>query len=174
MKNPLISIGLPTYNGSLRIKPAIESVLNQEYTHWELIISDNASEDDTQIICEQFRRQDQRIKYYRQTINLGAVANFQAVLHKANGAYFMWLGDDDALSCNYIKECAEFLMAHQDYVLVGGKAEYYLHDNTFLYQGAIIDLEQELATDRVLSYYSQVSDNGIFYGLIRPQELKKI
>src|SRR5438552_18501845 len=82
---PLISIGLPTYNRSATLAKAIESVLSQDYRNIELLISDNASTDDTEAICLKVARQDKRVKYLRQQTNQGPVANFREVLRRSGG-----------------------------------------------------------------------------------------
>ena len=74
---PRVSIGLPIYNGERRfMSEAIESVLAQTFTDFELIICDNASTDRTPEICQQYARRDKRIKYYRNEKNIGILVNF--------------------------------------------------------------------------------------------------
>ena len=74
-----VSLGLPVYNGERFVGQAIQSVLDQTFTDFELIISDNASTDSTPDICEDFARKDPRIRYIPQEINIGAKANFNRV-----------------------------------------------------------------------------------------------
>ena len=93
--SPTMSIGMPTYNHSNLITRAIESLLNQSFHDFELIISDNASSDDTQIICQAYASRDPRIRYIRKPINIGAAANFEFVLKSARGIFFMWAASDD-------------------------------------------------------------------------------
>lgn len=97
MSNPKISIGMPVYNGSIYIEEAINSVLNQTFKDFELIISDNASIDDTENICNKYLALDSRIHYIRQDKNIGGINNFKFVLDNSSGKYFMWLAADDAL-----------------------------------------------------------------------------
>ena len=85
--NPLVSIGMPTYNGSKYIRQALVSLINQSYRNFELIISDNASTDNTEAICKEYRRRDKRIKYIRQKKNIGPINNFNFVLKEAKGEY---------------------------------------------------------------------------------------
>jgi glycosyltransferase involved in cell wall biosynthesis len=84
-------------------------VLAQEYGRIELVISDNASDDGTEEICRQFARSDVRIRYHRQSRDIGLVPNFNAVLHLAEGTYLKWMGDDDWLMPTYVKRCVEVL-----------------------------------------------------------------
>jgi glycosyltransferase involved in cell wall biosynthesis len=80
MSKPLVSMGLPVYNGERYIRQAIDSLIAQDYENFELIISDNASTDSTKDICEEYARNDKRIKYSRNTANLGGSANAKKVL----------------------------------------------------------------------------------------------
>lgn len=100
--SPFVSIGMPVYNGANYIDKAIASILNQTYTNFELIISDNHSTDSTCIICEQASQGDSRIKVVRQERNTGAIANFQFVLHEAKGDLFMWAAHDDIWDPNWL------------------------------------------------------------------------
>lgn len=95
MKMPQVSIGMPVYNGEKFIREALDSLLAQTFTDFELIISDNASTDGTEAICREYAAKDSRIRYVRQAKNLGPVANFKYVLDEAVGEYFMWAAHDD-------------------------------------------------------------------------------
>lgn len=98
-----VSIGMPVYNGEKYIQSALDSLLRQSYAEFELIISDNASTDSTESICRLYAGKDSRIKYFRQPYNFGAAANFQFVLDKARGTYFMWAACDDKWSPDWIE-----------------------------------------------------------------------
>lgn len=92
---PEVSIGLPVYNGSTYLREALDSLLAQTFSSFELIISDNGSTDDTADICSTYARRDARIRYIRQEQNCGAMANFQFVLDNARGRFFCWAAADD-------------------------------------------------------------------------------
>lgn len=94
-KKPLVSIGMPVFNGEKYIIKALDSLLNQTFSNFKLIISDNASTDNTQIICEEYALKDNRIRYVRQPENRGALFNFKFVLNNSMGKYFMWAAHDD-------------------------------------------------------------------------------
>ena len=79
-QNPKVSIGIPTYNRLGSLKRTLNSISNQTYQNLEIIISDNASTDGTQKICQKFCEADKRIKYILQPYNRGANANFMEVL----------------------------------------------------------------------------------------------
>ncbi|MCH9054911.1 glycosyltransferase [Synechococcus sp. PCC 6716] len=103
-ENPKISIGMPVYNGARYIREALDSLLAQTFTEFELIISDNASIDNTEAICREYAAKDHRVRYIRQSQNLGASANFKFVLDKALGEYFMWAAADDIWDKNWIEK----------------------------------------------------------------------
>lgn len=92
---PKVSIGMPVYNGAQFIREALDSLLAQTFTDFELIISDNASTDGTEAICREYAATDRRIRYVRQPENSGAMSNFKFVLNEAVGEYFMWAAHDD-------------------------------------------------------------------------------
>ena len=115
--NPLVSIGMPVYNGERFIRQALDSLLGQNYENFELIISDNVSTDGTQEICLEYAARDERIRYYRNENNLGALANFNRVLGLAQGPYFMWAAHDDVWEPSYISTLLRDLVSDSDAVL---------------------------------------------------------
>lgn len=94
--NPLVSIIMPAYNASAYIAEAIESVLDQTWTNWELIIVDDGSTDDTLQIAQQYAAKDNRIQVYHQSNQGGCVARNTALKH-INGDYVQYLDADDKL-----------------------------------------------------------------------------
>ncbi|HXP48356.1 MAG TPA: glycosyltransferase family 2 protein [Bacteroidia bacterium] len=93
---PLISIGIPTYNRPEGLKRTLNCILSQTYTKIEVIVSDNASVN-TEVakILNEYNTKDPRIKFYIQNNNIGQISNFEFVLSKALGKYFIWAADDD-------------------------------------------------------------------------------
>ena len=118
MSTRFISIGLPIYNGGEAVRRALDGLIAQSHSHFELIISDNASTDDeTRAITEEYARHDSRIRLTRQPVNLGAVQNFIWVLQQARGDYFMWAAHDDFWSQNFIEVLANRLDASPQAIL---------------------------------------------------------
>ena len=112
---PMISIGMPVFNGAETIAAAIESILEQTFSDFELIISDNCSTDGTANICSRYAKQDDRIRLIRQHHNIGASANFKYVVGKARGVYFTWAAADDVRSPDFIESNVQFLEVNADY-----------------------------------------------------------
>lgn len=102
---PTLSIGLVVYNGDNYLSTAIESILNQSYRDFELIISDNGSTDDTEEICLKYKELDQRIKYFRYETNRGAAWNYNNVYSHSKGKYFKFLNHDDLYHPFYLEKC---------------------------------------------------------------------
>jgi glycosyltransferase involved in cell wall biosynthesis len=92
---PRVSIGLPVYNGEAFLEEAISSILSQSFRDFELIISDNASTDRTEAICRRFAAQDRRIRYSRNSRNIGGMSNANLTFSKARGVYFRLAAADD-------------------------------------------------------------------------------
>ena len=87
-----MSIGLPVYNGERYVREALEAVLSQTFSDFELVICDNASTDGTRKICQDVARNDSRVRYYRNAKNLGAARNFNRCFTLAHPSeYFKWM-----------------------------------------------------------------------------------
>ena len=136
---PLISIGLPVYNGQKYLKRAITNILAQDYKNLELLISDNCSNDTTQEICEEFCKLDRRIKYIRQNKNIGGAANYKEVLFKSNGTFFMWHAADDWIEderylsnlYNSMTDAVDFAMPEVKVINEHDKTENYIFSKFF-------------------------------------------
>ena len=103
--NPSISVGLPVYNGSPYLKELIESVLAQSFGDFELVISDNASEDDTEEVCQYYARGDKRVRYHRNPENIGLIRNYNRVFEISIAPYFKWVAHDDLYGPRYLELC---------------------------------------------------------------------
>jgi glycosyltransferase involved in cell wall biosynthesis len=120
---PKVSIGLPVYNGEKYLRFALNSVLKQTYADFELIISDNASTDATQQICQEFAVRDPRIRYYRNEKNIGAAGNYNRVFELARGEFFKWASHDDEFHPSLLESCLKlFAQSPTSTVLVFSKA----------------------------------------------------
>jgi glycosyltransferase involved in cell wall biosynthesis len=115
-KSP-VSIGLPVFNGEKYLKEAVNSILAQTFQDFELIISDNASTDNTQRICQEYVANDSRVRYYRYEKNIEAPKNFNRVFDLSSGEYFKWAADDDVLAPQYLEKCVNVLSEDPSVVL---------------------------------------------------------
>lgn len=98
---------MPTYNQGKFIKEAIQSVLNQTFADFELIISDDASEDDTEEIVRHIK--DARVKYFRNKNNIGICQNFNRLIKLSKGEYIKFLCADDVLRPNLLERFTEVM-----------------------------------------------------------------
>jgi hypothetical protein len=115
--SPQVSIGMPVYNGERYLAETLDSLLGQTFTDFELIISDNASTDCTEEICTSYAAKDQRIRYYRNERNVGAIRNFNRTFELANGLFFMWASHDDTWAPSFLARCTEALDVHPETIL---------------------------------------------------------
>ena len=110
--HPRVSIGMPVYNGAKFIEAALDSLLAQTFEGFELIISDNASTDRTEVICRSYAARDNRIRYYRQEKNQGAIWNFNHVFEVSRGEYFKWAAYDDVCELTFLARCVDVLTSN--------------------------------------------------------------
>lgn len=111
---PLISVGIPTYNRPEDLRRTLAEIAGQTYRNLDIIVSDNASPScDTEKVVSEFMRADQRVRYFRQSANLGIHSNFQFVLDKALGDYFVWCADDDWHEPEFIQSLLDELSADE-------------------------------------------------------------
>ena len=107
--SPLVSLGMPVYNGQDFLCDALDALLAQTYSRFEIIISDNASTDGTPDICKRYQKLDERINYIRQPKNVGAGANFNLLPKLASTEFFKWAAHDDLIESDYLSACIQAL-----------------------------------------------------------------
>jgi glycosyltransferase involved in cell wall biosynthesis len=173
---PLVSIGVPIYNAERHIRQALDSLLAQDYDNFELIISDNASTDRTQEICQAYAKRDKRIQYYRNQANMGIGWNFNRVLELSSGEYFIWAAGDDYRDPRYIDSCLRAFGTSGDIVLVHSRIEaidhetdeYILTDNGF----------STIGLSRVEKFKHIARQNSraccLIYGIFKSKALRKV
>lgn len=121
---PAVSIGMPVFNGERFLRSAIESVLNQDFSDFELIICDNASTDGTALICRQYAKQDARVRLRRNPSNIGAIPNHNLAFRLSKAPYFKWAACDDEHYPAMLGRCVSVLdSAPPSVVLVYPQAE---------------------------------------------------
>lgn len=164
-EEPLVSVGIPTYERARSLERAIDSALSQTYERLELVISDNASADGTSDLCEAVCKRDGRVRYLRQPTNRGPTANFNTLFAAMRGDFVMLLSDDDWLADDYVAVCLAELLARPRLVLAAGVGRY-LADGQVVRDGRAMQLTQPKPAPRVLAYLADVDENGAFYGLM--------
>ena len=102
-RTPLVSVGLPVRNGADGLPRVLDGLTAQTYANLEIIISDNASTDDTERICRDYAARDARITYLRQPQLLPVLGNWRVTVDRARGDLFMFAAHDDFRSLNYVE-----------------------------------------------------------------------
>src|SRR5262245_7539384 len=100
---PMVTIAIPTFNRASWLKGGVLAALSQTYQDYEIVVSDNASADETQIVLAEFN--DHRLRVIRQERNLGLAANLNACLAEARGKYIALVPDDDRIAPWFLQRC---------------------------------------------------------------------
>jgi glycosyltransferase involved in cell wall biosynthesis len=181
ISKPRLSIGLPVYNGADYLAQSLEALLGQTFEDFELILSSNASTDETDDICRTYAARDPRVRVFRQSTNIGAVPNHNFVFEQATGELFKWASGDDLYARTLIARCIERLDEHPEAILA--------HSWTAAVDGAntlIQAHEYPLATDspiastrlRSMLFGGDDLPGAIraddFYGVIRSDVLRQV
>ncbi|MBI1975610.1 MAG: glycosyltransferase [Candidatus Vogelbacteria bacterium] len=175
IRGPLVSIGLPTRNRAHLLKNALISLTGQTYRNIELIISDNASTDDTEQVVQRFAARDERIAYTRQKRDINGMENHEFVLRRAHGAYFMWASDDDLWDKTFVEKLVCVLEKNPEY----GVAMSHYYKKT-IYDGA--DRTETMTHDFTRLSHQELYTRYLrgrivpifFFGLYRRELLNKI
>jgi glycosyltransferase involved in cell wall biosynthesis len=104
---PKVTVCIPTYNRADFLTYSVNSVLQQTYPDFELIICDDGSSDNTSDVVERWR--DSRIRYIRQPQNIGRSRNMRSGFDAATGEYFIKFDDDDALTSDFLEKTVAIL-----------------------------------------------------------------
>jgi glycosyltransferase involved in cell wall biosynthesis len=175
MNPPKLSIGLPVYNGETFLRGAIQSILEQSFADFELIIVDNASTDGTSEICREFAAKDNRIRYYRNEVNIGGAPNHNRVFELSTGKFFKWASHDDLYPKEMLRRCLEVLEAAPDSVsLVYSQFELIDESGESLgIESDPIEMRDPRAHVRLIRFLMKVGYCTATYGLIRSDILRK-
>jgi glycosyltransferase involved in cell wall biosynthesis len=174
---PPVSVGIPTFNRAERLERALRSVLAQTHSNLEVVVSDNASSDDTEERCRTIAAQDARIRYIRQSENIGPTANFNVLFEAFSSPYVLILADDDWLDSAYVERCLLTLREHPACAAVSGRGIYWRGDTMLARQGLSMQLLQADGRARVHAYYHVVGDgegaDSTFFGVMPAEILRQ-
>lgn len=173
---PRVTIGLPVYNGERYLAEALESLLAQSYTEFEVVISDNASIDRTEEICRSFADRDERVRYVRADVNRGGTWNFNRVVELSRGEYFRWAAHDDAVAPTYLQRCLDVLENDPRAVLAHTRVELIDAGGRSLgtYDGPRARREDERAWVRFHDAALWSGRNHLIFGVMRRHLLDRI
>ncbi len=171
---PLVSIGIPVYNGARHLREALDSCLGQSAGDFEVIISDNASTDDTQCICEEYARRNSRVRYLRQPRNIGAPRNWNVLVHEARGEFFKWASSNDYIAPTMVARCIEGMQAEPEVVLCYGRTALIGEDGSLLgVYPEDLDLSDPRPSDRFARVRERLAMNNAQQGVIRTAVLRR-
>jgi glycosyltransferase involved in cell wall biosynthesis len=170
---PVVSVGIPVYNGERYLREAVDAVLAQTFDDFELILSDNASTDSTATICEEYVKNDPRVRYCHQPSNLGAPRNYSFLVGCARGRYFKWSSASDTCEPSMLEQCVEVLDRDPTVVLCYGATRLIDGRGVALriYDGDF-ELCEARPRDRYTKLRRQLALNNVQNGLIRLQALR--
>lgn len=112
-----VTVGFPVYNGATMIEEALRCLLDGTYADIAILVSDNASRDDTAARVEAMAQTDSRITLFRQAKNLGPVGNFRFLAEAAATPFFLWRAHDDLSDPNFIATLRAALLDNERAVL---------------------------------------------------------
>ena len=173
LNETLVSIGYPVYNGECYIQKSMEALLNQTYKNFEIIISDNASTDGTQALCISYASMDSRIRYIRQSENIGAAKNLNFVLNEAKGRYFMWNASDDIRTTNCLQYYLDNIGTANAFY--SSYAQYSFSSDKIIrvFNPPLLLGSSESRCQDVSEYFNKTCPSMI-YGLFKTELIKKI
>ena len=173
---PRVSIGLPVFNGARYLRDSLDALLAQTFDDFELLIADNASTDETEAICREYAARDGRIRYHRNSENVGAADNFNRVLALASAALFKWASYDDLCAPEFLERCVAILDDEPETMLA--------YPRTLLIDDAgqpigpyadAMDLRQASIVARYRAYHDRFRNMAlvnVLYGVIRTDVLR--
>ena len=178
---PPLSIGLPVYNGEDYLEQSVDALLGQTFGDFELILLSNASTDATDDICRHYEREDERVRFIRQPVNVGAAPNHTDVFHQARAPLFKWASGDDLYARDLLERCVQVLEDRPEVVLAHSLTAAIDEDNNLIQA-----LEYPLATDdprparrlESLLFGGDAAPGAVaaddFYGIIRSDVLRRV
>ena len=179
-KNPLITLGLATYQGEKFIKKSLISILNQTYKNTEIIICDDNSSDKTLEICKNICKKKD-VKILKNPTNIGAQKNIVKILNIAKGEFFVWVSQDDIYEKDFLQKLVALYEKNTESILIGcgvevfddfGKKKIYQSiDNKILKKSNIeiskyIIIKKEYKGEKIKCY--------LILGIVKTNVLKEI
>jgi glycosyltransferase involved in cell wall biosynthesis len=120
---PLVTIAIPTFNRASLLKDCITSALSQTYRNFEVLVSDNASTDETWETLSEFANRNLRV--IRQSTNIGLLPNWNACLAEARGDYVVFVSDDDKISPWLLERCIEVVKDHPEIPIIVALSDFH-------------------------------------------------
>ncbi|MGH8262975.1 MAG: glycosyltransferase family 2 protein [Steroidobacteraceae bacterium] len=165
---------MPVYNCARHLAAALESLLAQTFTDFELLVADNASTDETAAIVHRYRRRDSRIRYVRHERNAGAPANWNYVAHAARGQYLKWASGNDLAAPSMLARAVEVLDREPAAVLCYGRTQLIDEAGASLgIYGGDIEVRALRPSSRFIHVCRRLVMNNAQHGLLRLGAVRK-
>jgi glycosyltransferase involved in cell wall biosynthesis len=166
--NLLVSVFIQSYNYEKYITEAIESVLNQSYKNFELIIIDDASDDQSPAIIENFgQKYPAKIKFINRTENWGLVRTYNEVIDYINGDLFVIMSSDDVLPPRALEQRVQYFLDHPDVDILGTDFEVMDH------RGKVFEGDNKLAITPQFKRYFRIDFQDLYTPLLRGNFLQE-
>ena len=112
MSTPLVSLCVPTYNRASALQATLPTVLDQDYSNIEILISDNGSVDGTEAVCRDAVSRDSRVRYFRHESNIGLYENHNFLIDQSRGDFICYIHDHDTRTPTIVSEYLEFMRTY--------------------------------------------------------------
>ncbi len=173
MKQPKVTVGLLAYNEALHVRSAIQSITDQSFSDFEILVGNNKSTDGTTEIVAEMAQRDQRIRHIVHPVNIGAVQNWNRLIQLAHGQYFVLAGGHDLWTSDYLEKLVAELDSNHHAVIAFAKTEWIDED------GGILDVPTNIVDTSGMSRFSRflalmIANQNYLYGLMRLDVLKSI
>ena len=178
MRDPIVTIGIPVHNEARFLNQTILSARSQTLKQIEIIVSDNASTDESWKIMKRHANEDGRVRLLKHSTKIPALDNFRIVLDQARTPYFVWLGGHDLFKEDYIEKAVACLEKEDGVVMVyPGRATFVDRNGKFVMSGACSDIDtgnMRLPIKRVLHIVDKLCWNTEIHGVFRTAVLKRL
>ena len=155
MSTTKVTVGIPTFNRAVWLRETINSVLAQTFTSFRLIVSDNASDDDTSEVVRSFN--DKRIHYVRSERNVGAIGNLNRLVALTETEFVVLLPDDDVLYPGHLGAVVELLerfetigLAHSAFNWIDARSRVVRRENPVISRSPMTIERRDLALERLM------------------------
>ena len=187
---PKVSIGIPVFNGEKYLRRRLDSIIEQTFTNYEIIISDNASTDMTSTICEEYLKRSPKIKYIRQKMNIGFRNNFNFLINEAKGEYYIAGAHDDLWEPTFLERNIKVLDTQKNIVGSTSQVDFFGYEKQPKINPRISALKKIIRKqnsepmynhvisvsgdyENKASQYLRFNQGSFVYGLFRTEKLRK-
>ena len=165
-KKILVSILIPTYNSYKTLEATLNSAINQTHKKIEILLSDNASTDQSKLIYS--KKKFHKIRVFKQKKNIGGIRNYNYLISKSKGKYFFILHADDLVSNNYVENCLNKMKPDKENSIVVGKM---YHNKTLIKDNNKLNVSNKLF--RLLNFCTYTYTDIFINGLIKKSKSRK-